>query len=192
MSSAPSHRLASAYVDLDQFSEQSLDPVDLFRVLYRAATGLLDTTGFYLGLYDAGSGIVEIVRQMESGTELPGGAFPLGHGLTSQAILTRQAYLARRWSERGLQVQLQYATSRSDLPESVITVPIVGPASDEVLGVVAVQSYQPDAYDESDVPALERLASAAARVIDRRLTAHEPRHDRLRQVGAAMPSRRLR
>src|ERR687886_1979883 len=161
---ASCHGTVSAY--LDQIADPSLDPVDLFRVLYRAASSALDTSGFYLGLYDERSEMVEIVRQMESGKELAGGVFPLGHGLTSHVIRTRQSFFTTRWSEQGFPVQLQYATSRSGLPESAITVPIIGPVSDEVLGVIAVQSYAPDVYDTRDLRLLQDLAAAAARVIE--------------------------
>ena len=95
----------------------------------------MDTSGFYLGLYDPRSQMVEIVRQMESNVELPGGAFPLGAGLTSQVIRSRKPFATTRWSEGGLPIQLQYATSRADLPESAITVPIIGPTSNDVLSL---------------------------------------------------------
>jgi len=160
---SPTGRLSA---NLELFADPSLDPVDLFRLLHRAATAVLEMTGFYLGLYDDRTQMVEIVRQFESGAELAGGAFPLGGGLTSQVIRTRQPYLASRWSEGGLPVQVQYATERSDLPESAITVPIVGLASDEVLGVIAVQNYVPDAYDSTHVQLLLGLAAMAAPTIE--------------------------
>jgi two-component system phosphate regulon sensor histidine kinase PhoR len=97
---------------------------------------------------------------------LAGGAFPLGQGLTSQVIRSRQPVVIGRWSEAGLPVQLQYATSHSGLPESAVTVPIIGPASDQVLGIIAVQSYAPNAYGSSHVEVLQELAAAAAQVIE--------------------------
>jgi two-component system, OmpR family, phosphate regulon sensor histidine kinase PhoR len=151
---------------LEHVDDPSLDPVDLFRVLYRAASTSLDTSGFYLGLYDIRSQMVDIVRQIESGNELAGGAFPLGQGLTSQVIRTRQPFFTSCWSEQGLPVQVQYATSRSELPESTITVPIIGPVSDEVLGVLAIQSYARNAYDSTHLELLLELAAAAGRVIE--------------------------
>ena len=187
---ASCHGTVSAY--LDQIADPSLDPVDLFRVLYRAASSALDTSGFYLGLYDERSEMVEIVRQMESGKELTGGWFPLGHGLTSHVIRTRQSFFTTRWSEQGLPVQLQYATSRGGLPESVITVPIIGPVSDEVLGVIAVQSYAPDAYSPSDLRLMHDLATASARAIetwrrrDRAMTEMTRRSAELETILASM------
>jgi two-component system, OmpR family, phosphate regulon sensor histidine kinase PhoR len=162
--SPPRHDSLCVY--MEQIADPSLDPVDLFRVLYRATSTALDTSGFYLGLYDVRSQMIEIVRQMESGTELAGGAFPLGQGITSHVIRTREPFFATRWSQQGYPVQLQYATSHSQLPESAITVPIIGPASDEVLGVIAVQSYAPDVYETSDLRLLQELAAATARVIE--------------------------
>src|SRR5919202_1569496 len=157
---------ALANLDAQTRSPGSLDALDLSRILYRAASELVDTTGFYLALYDAQSGMIEVVRQMANGAELPGGAFPLGSGFTSQVIRSRQPQLIHDWSKHGPHVQLQYATDRSGLPESGITVPIIGPVGHEVLGVLAAQSYAPAAYTEADVTMLERVASAAGRVIE--------------------------
>lgn len=152
--------------NLGQLVDPSLDPVDLFRLLYRAATAVLDANGFYLGLYDERTQMVEVVRQIESGIELMGGAFPLGQGLTSQVIRTREPFLARRWSEHGRPIHVQYATSSGGIPESAMTVPIVGPASNVVLGVIAVQSFVPEAYDASHLQVLQDLAAMAAPVIE--------------------------
>jgi PAS domain S-box-containing protein len=64
-------------------------------------------------------------------------------------------------------VQIQYANDEERMPESAITVPIVGRASGEVLGVLAVQSFQPGAYTSRDVDTLLAMGSRAARVIER-------------------------
>jgi two-component system phosphate regulon sensor histidine kinase PhoR len=157
---------ALANLDAQTRSPGSLDALDLSRILYRAASELVDTTGFYLALYDAQSGMIEVVRQMANGAELPGGAFPLGSGFTSQVIRSRQPQLIQEWSRHGPHVQVQVATDRSGLPESGITVPIIGPVGHEVLGVLAAQSYAPAAYTEADVATLERVASVAGRVIE--------------------------
>jgi signal transduction histidine kinase len=161
-------RIAQVLADLERqtLASEVLDALDLSRILYRSVTELVDTTGFYVGLYDAASGMVEIVRQMDRGVELPGGAFPLGSGFTSEVLRSRQPRLFAHWSQSGPHVQVQYATDRTGLPESGITVPIIGPASDEVLGILAAQSYAPAAYTHADLHMLERVAALAARVIE--------------------------
>ena len=161
-------RVSQSLADLEAQTRSagSLDALDLSRIVYRAASELVDTTGFYLALYDAQSGMIEVVRQMANGAELPGGAFPLGSGFTSQVIRSRQPQLIHDWSKHGPHVQLQYATDRSSLPESGITVPIIGAVGHEVLGVLAAQSYAPAAYTETDVAMLERVAAVAGKVIE--------------------------
>jgi signal transduction histidine kinase len=145
---------------------ESLDALDLSRIVYRAASELVDTTGFFLAQYDAQSGMIEVIRQMGHGAELPGGAFPLGSGFTSQVIRSREPKLIHDWSKHGPPVQLQYADDRTVLIESGITVPIIGPIGHEVLGVLAAQSYAPAAYTEADLAKLERVAAIAGRVME--------------------------
>src|SRR5712691_8419988 len=161
-------RVSQVLAELDDRTQtaESLDALDLSRILYRAASELVDTTGFYLALYDAQSGMVEVVRQMAHGAERPGGAFPLGSGFTSQVIRSRQPQLIHDWTKQGPHVQVQVATDRSSLPESGITVPVLGPVGHEVLGVLAAQSFAPVAYTEADVAMLEQVAAVAGRVIE--------------------------
>src|SRR5690606_28143596 len=83
------------------------------------------------------------------------GAFPLGSGFTSQVIRTRSPRLIRHWSAEGPPVQIQYATGQRGLPESSITVPLL--AGNEVVGVLSIQSYRADTYDEDDLLTLETL-----------------------------------
>lgn len=146
----------------------SLD--ELFRTLYRELARALDVTGFILALYDEASQTIEVVRQVESGVELPGGVFPLGGGFTSQVIRTGQPRLIRRWSSEGPRVQIQYATGRPGLPESGVTVPLV--YARRVIGVLSVQSYRAEAYDEADLALLMAIAGPAALAIEHLRRSH--------------------
>jgi signal transduction histidine kinase len=140
------------------------DVEDLFCTLQRELARVLDTTGFVLGLFDEVSQMVEVVGQMEAGAALPGGSFPLGHGFLSDVIRTRQPRLIRHWSIDGPRVQVQYATNTPGLPEATITVPLL--VGDRAIGVLSLQSYRPDAYDEDDLILVQGLASQVAPVIE--------------------------
>ncbi len=142
-----------------------LTPDDLYRTIYEETSQLLNTTGFILGLYDESIQTITVVYQVDSGVELPGGSFPLGSGFTSQAIRTRRPRLIRRWSQEGPPVRLQYATDHKGLPESGITVPLILGA--RVIGVLSVQSYNPESYDATDLLRLQVIAGHAAVAIDR-------------------------
>jgi PAS domain-containing protein len=120
----------------------------------------LDVTICFFGLYDAPGQSVEVIWQMHDGAELPGGSFPLGSGPTSRAIRESHAQLIREWSREGPPVQLQYATNRAGLPESSIVAPAV--FDGQVIGILAVQSYGPHAYDEDDVALVQGIADQVA------------------------------
>lgn len=124
----------------------------------------MDTTGYLLGLFDETSQMVEIVGQMEGGRELPGGSFPLGNGFLSEVIRTSRPRLIRHWSVEGPRVQVQYATNTPGLPESTVTVPLT--AGGRTIGVLSVQSYAPESYDEEDLLFLESIATQVGLAID--------------------------
>ncbi|MCA1647101.1 MAG: GAF domain-containing protein, partial [Chloroflexi bacterium] len=149
-----------ALTTLSQALARPVDLEGLFRAAQTETVRALDATIFYLGLYDEANQTVEVVRQTESGIELAGGIFPIAGGLTSQVIGTRQSRLIRRWSLEGPPVQLQYASNTAGLPESGVTAPIV--FGQRVLGVISVQSYQPESFDEDDLLVLEGIASQVA------------------------------
>ena len=123
----------------------------------------MDATIFFLGLYDAASQTVEVVWQVENGKELSGGSFPLGKGITTQVVLSGEPRLIRRWSSEGPRVQVQYATGTPGLPESAIAVPLK--LGDHTIGLICVQSYPENAYNEHDLRMVEALASEAAIVV---------------------------
>jgi signal transduction histidine kinase len=136
----------------------------VFRVLHRELDRVLDTNSFLAGLYDDTSQMVEVVEQIEAGVELPGGSFPLGHGFLSEVIRTRQPRHIRHWSVDGPRVQVQYATGTPGLPESTVTVPLL--VGDRVIGVLSIQSYKPEAYDEDDLLLVQALAAQVAPAIE--------------------------
>jgi signal transduction histidine kinase len=143
---------------------ETRDVQQLFRLLHAEIGCVMDTTGFLLGIFDEPSQMVEVVGQMEAGLELPGGSFPLGHGFLSEVIRTRQPRLIRHWSVEGPRVQVQYATSTPGLPESTVTVPLT--VAERAIGVLSVQSYATDSYDEGDLFFLESVATQVALAID--------------------------
>ncbi|MDQ6671757.1 MAG: ATP-binding protein [Chloroflexota bacterium] len=153
----------SALKAFSQALTRPLDREELFRAAQRETARALDAPTFLLGLYDEGSQTVEVVCQVERGVELAGGTFPVGSGLTSQVIGSRQSRLIRRWSHNGPPVQLQYASSTPGLPESAVTAPLL--FGDQVLGVISAFSYQPDAFDEDDLTVLEVIANQLTNAI---------------------------
>jgi len=138
------------------------DLVELFRTLYAETQRVMDAPVFLFALYDATSEMVQVVRQIDQGVEHEGGSFPLGKGFTSEVIRSGQGKLVRNWATQGPPIRLLYGTEKGELvtPQSAAIVPIL--AGGHVLGALSAQSYEPDAYEDSDLLALSAIASQAA------------------------------
>jgi PAS domain S-box-containing protein len=143
------------------------DLAELFRALYEESARVVDATVFLFALYDEASETVEVVRQMDRGEEHEGGSFPLGKGFTSEVIRTGLPKVIRRWSAEGPTVRVLYGTEAGELvaPQSGLVVPIL--SGDRVLGVLSVQSYRPEAYEDADALSLGAIAAQAAITIKR-------------------------
>jgi transcriptional regulator with GAF, ATPase, and Fis domain len=128
--------------------------------MYNQLSGLVEVPICFLGLFDESLQTVHVVWQVHEGVELPGGSFPVGSGFTSRVIQTRQPLLIRRWSGHDPRVQLEYATDRPGLPESSCTVPLL--FHERVLGVVSIQSYCPEAFNEQHLTLLQAVVNQAA------------------------------
>jgi two-component system phosphate regulon sensor histidine kinase PhoR len=157
-----SQRLA-ALASISQALAWPHDLDELFGVLYRETARVVDATIFILALYDPVSETVHVVQQMISGEARPGGSFPLGAGFTSEAIRTGQPRLIQHWSRDEPPIRIRYAADGGSLPESGVTVPLLW--SGQTIGVLLVQSYRPEAYDQDDLATLEALAGQAASAV---------------------------
>jgi GAF domain-containing protein len=148
-----------------------LDELDVLRSVHAELARAIDVSMCFFGRYNADGQSVCVIWQIHDGVELPGGTFPLGSGPTSRAIRYCQPQLIRNWSTKGPPVQVQYATECPSLPESSMAVPVV--YDERVIGVLSVQTYEPDAYDEDD---LALLQSAADQVAVALMAANTPAH----------------
>jgi len=88
-------------------------------------------------------------------------AYPLGSNLTSYIIRSQKPLLfhtTREIDEAGLGYD-RYATAPEGYPDpdSYMAVPII--AGDQVIGVVDVQSYQPNAFDDNSLRLLQTLSA---------------------------------
>ncbi len=100
--------------------------------------------------FDKEDGLIELAQP-----------FPLGKGLTSKVILSRQPLMLGTREElitNGIYIAPELTEQRSEnLSQSWLGVPIV--ATDRVLGVVALSNYRPQAFSENHMRLLQTLAS---------------------------------
>ena len=108
----------------------------------------------FIALYDPASRLISFPYELMDGQPYHTESFELGTGLTSIVIESGQPLLMRTIEE-------SIARGRVDDgldAESWLGVPIL--AGERVLGVIALESLERDAYDDADVRLLSTLASS--------------------------------
>jgi len=145
--------------ELGQALTAQLDVQQVLEEAYRGASRLLDTTNFYIAFYDLQQGMVGFPLAVEENERRPYRTRPFGGGLTEYIIRNRKPVLIEddlpaRLQEMGVEMVGRPALSWLGVPLMV---------GDQVLGVMAVQSYTtPRAYDRHDQDLLTAIASQVA------------------------------
>jgi len=137
---------------------------ELLDLIYRQVGRVMDATNLYIALYDRDEDWVSFPLYVEGGQVSwnPGGR-KAGRGLTEHIIRNRQPLLLPddvegRMQELGIE-------SIGTAAKSWLGVPMI--AGDEVLGVIAVQSYTTEnVYDEGHLNLLPTIAAQAAIAIE--------------------------
>ncbi len=118
-----------------------------------------DTT--YINTYDRAKQLVYSQYYVDQGQPMiRTEPLPFGEGLYSRVIETRQPILAGTRQQQ-LEMGVMFASSpdsEQDLNQSYLGVPIL--LSNEVTGVVSVQSYKQNAFNEDDVRLMQTLANS--------------------------------
>jgi len=140
----------TARLDVDQVLEEA----------YRGASRLLDTSSFYIALYDPESDQVTFAIDVKEGKlQKPYSTRQAGNGLTEYVIRTREPLLLKEdplahLGELGIEAIGPVSLSWLGVPLMV---------GERVLGVMAVQSYaKPGVYGEHDRDLLASIANPAA------------------------------
>jgi len=149
----------AALNELGQALTAQLDVQQVLEEAYRGASRLLDTTNFYIALYDLQTRMVHFPLEVEENQRRPYRSRPFAGGLTEYIIRNRKPVLVEedipaRLQEMGVELIDRTAQSWLGVPLMV---------GDQVLGVMAVQSYTtPRAYDRHDQDLLTAIASQVA------------------------------
>jgi PAS domain S-box-containing protein len=150
----------TALNELSRTLAARLDVNQVLREVQQGVSALLDTTNFYVALYDHEREEISFpINASESVLDKEVEVMPADQGLTGYIIRTRQPLLisedtARHVKELGL-------TSIGGNAQSYLGVPVI--LGEQVLGVIAIQSYsQARRYTEHDRNLMMAIASQAA------------------------------
>jgi PAS domain S-box-containing protein len=140
-----------------------LDVDAMIESIYHYTSRLMDTTNFYVALYEPQQDAVSFPLYAEGERTRRVGPRRAGKGLTEYVIRTREPLLIEEnvsaWlAELGCDLIGQEAQSWLGVPMTI---------GERVIGVVAVQSYTtPQLYDEHDRDLLSAIASQVAIAIE--------------------------
>lgn len=138
-----------------------LEPFALYQSVHHAIAQLMPCEAFFIVLDDEAGGDYHAVYLYDIGGVHPPQRVPRGKGLSGYVLSTGQPV---RMDDYLAQDQIE-ALSFGDPEEvrAILAVPLrIG---EETIGVISVQAYQPNAYDEEDQRLLETLAALFATLI---------------------------
>ncbi len=150
----------------------ALDLDELLERIYVQVGQLVDTTNFYIALYNPEEDEVVFPVAYENGQRVRWGSRRGGEGLTEYILRTMQPLLLR--SDVDSRIERLGAQSIGTEARCWLGVPMV--IGNQAIGVIAVQSYeQENAYDEGHLLVLFNIARQAAVAVQNARTVAEIR-----------------
>jgi signal transduction histidine kinase/CheY-like chemotaxis protein len=126
---------------------------------------IFDAHDAFIALLDASAGVIHFPYYLYQGERLGTDPLPLGTGLTSQVIRTRQPLVLNEDAyRRGTELGADYVAD-DDIPRSWLGVPMI--VGDQMVGVISLQDMDHEhAFPDSAVSLLSTLAASAAIALD--------------------------
>ena len=144
--------------------EAQLDQDQLCELIYELAGHVVPTDNFQLGLFDGDRYRIKV--WVKDGRRKPPADFqvPEGQGIVGWIRSARQPLLVRDFQTEmdRLPARPSYISDRP--PRSAIFLPML--AADTIIGVISIQSYRPNAFDEGHLRLLAVLANQSASALN--------------------------
>ena len=126
---------------------------------------ILPADSYYVALLDEKKQILKVEVFVDEGERFPPAVIPLGDNLVSRVYHQRAPLLLRSAPEQAAALGVTgHSLGKPKTSASWLGVPMM--LSQHFIGVLAVSSYHPSAFDESDQEILQSVATQAAIVID--------------------------
>jgi diguanylate cyclase (GGDEF)-like protein len=140
----------------------SFDPEKIYNAIYKAATQLMPTEAFVITLVNADNPQAEAVFLIDKNGRAPQQLFDKRTGLTGKVLeIGRTLYIP------DVEITPDFSGihfGKREHTRSVLALPLQ--VGDRMIGMLSVQSYQPNAYTIEDQYLIEMLAVTAAIAIE--------------------------
>lgn len=172
----------TALFDIGITVTSGLDMEQVLKTLLEKCRQVLPVEAFYIGIMDPDTGLIHHPLAFDRGEylQIPTRDIRQNPGLSGQVINTRKTlYIPDITSPDAISTVQIFRTSGTPTRAYVGVPMIVG---ERMVGVISMQSYQPDAYDPNQIRLLETIATQAAAAIENsRLYAKAQQEIRQRQ-----------
>ena len=133
----------------------------LLQVVYEQISRVFDTTNFYIATYVEGSPVYSFRVHVEHGEIMPPNDRDAAIGLTGYILATREPLLMKDPEEKRKFHERTGIVSLGQPSKSWMGVPLI--AGDEIMGVMAIQSYDhPGLYQEQDLEFFSLIGTEVA------------------------------
>ncbi len=151
--------------EVAQAVSSTIELDELLELIYQQLSRVIPTDTYYVALYDPREEVLDVRILIDEQERFPPRKLPVGQGLSSLVIRERRPLLVRHLSEElgSLPAKPVYM-GHEKMSQSWLGVPMV--AGDHFMGLLAVASYQPHAFDEEDLTLLSSVARQAALALD--------------------------
>ena len=142
---------------------------DLYAAIHAALGGVIDTTNFFIALYDEKNDLLTFPYCVDTVDSQYPAVIELSRkeSLTGEVIRSGRPLLARR-----AEVLSRHSSSALEIPSCTVAEVWLGvplQTGEKMVGVMSVQSYtDPDLYGEEDMQLLSSVAGQVAQVIERK------------------------
>ncbi len=154
-------RTAERFSILNETSSQissSLDPEQVYVSVQKAAERLMPSESFIITLLDEEKNEIDPVYAIDRGKRFVGERVPFGRGLSSEVIQSGKPLFLSNLEQANSLDSVKIGEAGEET-QSIIAVPMF--VGNKALGMLSVQSYQPNVYTEEDVQILGTLANQA-------------------------------
>ncbi|HZY43305.1 MAG TPA: PAS domain S-box protein, partial [Anaerolineae bacterium] len=160
----------------------TLDIDELLEIVYREVTAKVESEVYLAALYDDQTNELDFRIRVDRGVRQPPERHPLRTGMSGLIIGTKQPVLVRDFEREKAQLPPVSLWGSMEAPRSWLGVPML--LGERVLGVIAVQHYRPNIYNEDDQRLLVTIADSVAVAVEnaRLYTMQERRAARLAEI----------
>ncbi len=138
----------------------TLDMDQLLETVYQEVSTVMPVDAFFIALYDSETAELDYRVRVDRGIREPPERRPLTTGLTGLVVMEKRPLLIRDLERERDRLPPIKLWGTMEAPRSWLGVPML--RGDEVVGVISVQSYRPNAYGEAEQELLLTIAEGVA------------------------------